>query len=54
MTLIANFVKKGKIDHKIPVQIVKNASFEYYHIIICKDYSYNDIKLKKVKNILLM
>ena len=46
MTLIANFVKKGKIEHKILVQIVKNASFGYYYIIICKDYSNNDIKLK--------
>ena len=44
--MIVNFVKKGKIEHKIPVQIVKNASFGYYYIIICKDYSNNDIKLK--------
>ena len=41
-TLIPNYVKKGKIQEKIPVKIIGNASFGYYRIKIFKNF-----KLKK-------
>ena len=37
-TLIPNFVKKGKLQEKIPMRIVKNSSYGYYQIKICCDY----------------
>ena len=45
--LIPNFVKKGKIQEKIPVRIMDNASFGYYHIKIFKNYKANKINLRK-------
>ena len=46
-TLIPNFVKKGKIQEKIPVRIMDNASFGYYHIKIFKNYKAKKINLRK-------
>ena len=45
-TLIPNFVKKGKINEKIPVRILKNSSYGYYHIKICANYKSKRIRLK--------
>ena len=46
-TLIPNYVKKGKIQEKIPVKIIGNASFGYYRIEIFKNFKVKKIKLKK-------
>ena len=46
-TLIPNFVKKGKIQEKIPVRIMDNASFGYYHIKIFKNYKAKKMNLRK-------
>ena len=45
-TLIPNFIKKGKIQKKIPIKIIKNTSFGYYFIKIYQNYKKgkNDIK----------
>ena len=45
-TLIPNFVKKGKIHEKIPIKIVNNSSFGYYHIKIYTDYKAENNHLK--------
>ena len=45
--LIPNFVKKGKIQEKIPVRIMDNASFGYYHIKIFKNYKAKKMILRK-------
>ena len=45
-TLIPNKVKKGKISEKIPVKVLKKASFGYYVIKISLDYSNKNIKLR--------
>ena len=46
-TLIPNYVKKGKIQEKIPVKIIGNAFFGYYRIEIFKNFKVKKIKLKK-------
>lgn len=45
-TLIPNKVKKGKIDRKIPVKIIKRNAYGYYLIKVCIDYVTKNIKLK--------
>ena len=35
-TLIPNFVKKGKIQKKNPVRIIRNSSYGYYQIKVYK------------------
>lgn len=37
-TLIPNYVRKGKIIKKIPVQIIGNSFYGYYKIKICSNY----------------
>ena len=46
-TLIPNYVKKGKIQEKIHVKIIGNASFGYYRIKIFKNFKLKKIKFKK-------
>ena len=46
-TLISNSLKKGKIDSKIPIKIIKNSSFGYYLIKICKNYSDNKTTIEE-------
>ena len=46
-TLIANYVKKGKVNEKIPVKFIKNSSFVYYLVKIYKKYENNKIKLNE-------
>ena len=45
-TLIPNFVKKGKIQEKIPVRIIRNSSYGYYQIKVYNDYKKGKIKIK--------
>ena len=46
-TLESNFIKKGKINEKIPIRILKNSSFGYYLIKIAKNYKTKDYILKE-------
>ena len=39
-------MKKGKLQEKIPVRIVKNSSYGYYQIKICCDYRKRNLLLK--------
>ena len=39
-------MKKGKLQEKIPVRIVKNSSYGYYQIKICCDYRKGKLLLK--------
>lgn len=45
-TLIANRVKKGKYDTKIPVRIISNSSIGYYLIKSAISYNNHNYEIK--------
>ena len=45
-TLIPNYVRKGKINKKIPVRIIGNSFYGYYKIKICSNYKDKKNNLK--------